>query len=107
MKKLQYLVVLCCTLGCAGVAHADEPHASMVSFADLYRITVAGSAPASLSFAEATPEPQVRVAALNAPALDEPRFTVAPAPGPGRWVLLLAGLAAFGWVAHRRLSRSL
>lgn len=107
MKKLQHLVVLCCTLACAGMAHADEPNASMVSFADLYRITVAGSAAASVSFGEATTEPQVRVAALSAPALDEPRFTVSPAPGPGRWMLLLAGLAAFGWVAHRRLSRSL
>ncbi len=112
MKSLQRLLFFCFTLACAAAAHADETSPSLVSFADLYRITVTGRIamygwPAALSFAEATPEPQLRVAALSADALAEPRFTISPVPGPGRWMLLLAGVAAFGWVAHRRLSRAL
>ena len=34
-------------------------------------------------------------------------FTITPVPGPGRWPLVLAGLAAAAWVAHRRLTRPL
>ena len=34
----------------------------------------------------------------------EPRFTITPVPGPRAWVLLMAGLAAAAWVAHRRLT---
>src|SRR5512138_1901818 len=99
MLKLQRLLALLLALGCATASGADEPNASLVSFADLYRLTVTGrlamaDGPASASFADA-PEVQIRVAALQAPAAAEPRFTIAPASGPGRWVLLLAGVAAF------------
>ena len=45
------------------------------------------------------------VYALGARArLFEPRFTITPVPGPRAWVLLMAGLAAAAWVAHRRLT---
>ena len=78
MQKL--LVFLCLTLGCAAAA-ADEMPTSLVSFAELYRLAVSGAAGAA------------------------PSFAVSSAPAPDRWMLLFAGLAAFGWVAHRRLGR--
>ena len=35
----------------------------------------------------------------------EPRFSVNSMPQPDKWLLLLAGFALAGWVAHRRLAR--
>jgi hypothetical protein len=57
-----------------------------------------------LAFAAGTPAPQVRLATQDAFSALEPRFTVSQVPGPKGWMLLLAGLAAAGWVAHRRLT---
>jgi hypothetical protein len=34
----------------------------------------------------------------------ELRFAISPVPGPDRWLLLVAGIAAAAWVAHRRLT---
>jgi hypothetical protein len=102
MQKL--LVFLCLTLGTAA-ATADEMPPSMVSFAELYRLTVSGASGVAPSFADAAPQAQFRVAALEASASAAPRFSVSGAAAPGRWALLFAGLAAFGWVAHRRLGR--
>jgi hypothetical protein len=51
---------------------------------------------------------EVRVAqAEPVAAPTEFTFTITPVPGPGRWPLVLAGLAAAAWVAHRRLTRPL
>jgi hypothetical protein len=102
MQKL--LVSLCLTLGAAAAA-ADPMPASMVSFADLYRLTVGDAPGAAPSFAAAAPHAQLRVASLEAPASAAPRFSVSSTPASDRWMLLFAGLAAFGWVAHRRLGR--
>jgi len=67
--------------------------------AELYGVTVSAPAPATpFAFAE----PQVRLAAEG--ALGAPSFLISPAAGPGRWALVLAGLALAAWVAHRRLS---
>ena len=74
----------------------------MYSFADIYRLTVAGTAPQ----VNLSNEPQIRVATVQAAPAPELRFSVKPAAGPERWWLLLAGLAAAAWVAHRRLARS-
>ena len=63
------------------------------------------AAPAS---AEQAGEAPIRVAAPQAQAGVEPRFSVASArASPDKWLLLLAGLALAGWVAHRRLVHSL
>lgn len=45
-------------------------------------------------------------AALAAPAGAEPGAG-APAGEPQRWLMLVAGLALAGWVAHRRLAHPL
>jgi hypothetical protein len=94
------LIVSVLVLGVAPCAPADDAHPALYSFADLYRLTVAGTEEAR--FPGAAADPQVRVAA-QASAL-EPRFTISPVPGPRAWVLVIAGLAAAAWVAHRRLT---
>ena len=107
MKILHRLVFVCLAGGCAFSAAADAVHPSLYSFNDIYRLTVNGPvlAPvgASLPAAEAN---AVRVASAQ-PAAEDFRFTITPIPGPGRWPLILAGLAAVAWVAHRRLTRPL
>jgi hypothetical protein len=112
MKILHRLVILCFAAGFASgfanAAAAEAPHPSLYSFSDLYRLTVSGTTPAPSGLPPLNAEPhQVRVASVQAPAASEVRFSVTPVPGPGRWMLLLAGLAAAAWVAHRRLTRPL
>jgi hypothetical protein len=89
----------------SGASGAQHP--ALYSFADVYRLTVAGPM-GGLPIVE-TPEAPIRVAVQTAvlSASPEARFSVAPAPQPDTWLLVLAGLAAAGWVAHRRLVRSL
>jgi len=99
MKPLVRLALFSVALACAVCRAGDEPPA-LYSFADLYRITVA--APPATAFAFA--EPQIHLAARETQVAAAPRFSVTPVPGPGRWALVLAGLAAAGWVAHRRLA---
>lgn len=102
MKTVRRLLIASVlVLGVAPCAPADDAHPALYSFADLYRLTVVGGTEEA-RFPGAAAEPQVRVAA-QASAL-EPRFTITPVPGPRAWVLLIAGLAAAAWVAHRRLT---
>ncbi len=93
-----------CGAAAAQPAPVLQPPAQTVpySFADVYRLTVGGPI-VGLPLAEGDNEATIRVAALEAPAL-EPRFTVRPVPQPGKWLMILAGLALAGWVAHRRLA---
>ena len=100
MKPLARVALLSVALACAASHAGDEAPAPLYSFADLYRLSV--SAPPGASFAFA--EPQIRLAAREPELVAAPNFTVTPVPGPGRWALVLAGLAAAGWVAHRRLA---
>ncbi|MFN2644834.1 MAG: hypothetical protein ABR570_07585 [Burkholderiales bacterium] len=103
MKIVRRLVIgSMLALGALAGARADEVHPSLYSFADLYRVTVAGGAADARAFPGVAAEPQVRVAAQAAAV--EPRFTVTSVPDPRGWVLLVAGLAAAAWVAHRRLT---
>ena len=96
------LIASVLVLGVAARAAADDAHPALYSFSDLYRLTVGALATDDVRFPDAAAEPQVRVAAAQASAL-EPRFTITPVPGPRGWVLFIAGLAAAAWVAHRRL----
>ena len=100
MKPLVRLALLSIALACAASRAGDEAPAALYSFADLYRLTVSAPPSAGLAFTE----PQIRLAAREPEFAAAPRFAVTPVPGPGRWALLLAGLAAAGWVAHRRLA---
>ena len=81
------------------------PHPALYSFVDVFRLTVSG--PIGALPAEAASDTPIRVAAPQAQAATEPRFSIAAARQPDKWLLLLAGLALAGWVAHRRLVHSL
>lgn len=89
---------------CAAVADDARPATQfqLYSFADLYRLTV-NAAPEALFFPSPVATPQVRVAMAES-FVAEPRFTVTQVPSTKGWMLLLAGLAAASWVAHRRLT---
>ena len=100
MKILRRLVFACLAVGCSN-AIADDAQPSLYSFADVYRLTVNGEV---VTLAQPSAEPQVRVAAVQEAFGAEPHFTISQVPGPKGWMLLLAGLAAAAWVAHRRLT---
>ena len=110
MKILRRFAFAIAIAGCC-VALADDvrpaaqmpPESSLWSFADLYQLTVHAT-PDALVFAPATVTPQIRVAMAETLGAAEPRFTVTPVPATKSWMLLLAGLAAASWVAHRRLT---
>lgn len=73
-------------------------HPSQYSFADLYRVTVAGPV-APLLAPSAPAETAVRVAT----ALPAPQFSIAEVREPQLGLLLLSGIALAIWVARRRL----
>src|SRR3954462_1463137 len=108
MKILHRLAIFCLAAGCAtSAAAASDP--ALYSFSELYRLTVNGAVPEVSGLAAlGSVAPQVRGAGVppgGAPA--EGKFPIPPIPGPRPWMLLLAGLAAAAWVAHRRLTRPL
>ncbi len=78
-------------------------HPSLYSFADAYRLAVSGQAldvPRSSG-----PEAHLRaVSSRSADEAPELRFWVSAPRDGGRWPLVLAGLFACAWVAHRRLT---
>ena len=83
---------------------APPPHPALYSFVDVYRLTVGGPM-AAFPALENAADAAIRVAVQSPGA--EARFLVAAVPQPDKWLLLLAGLALAGWVAHRRLVHSL
>ena len=91
----------------SAIAAPPPAHPPLYSFVDVYWLTVAGpmAGPPPL---ETAPEAPIRVAAPQAQAqAPEPRFSIEAATQPDKWLLLLAGLALAGWVAHRRLAHAL
>jgi hypothetical protein len=103
---LLFAVVFCCGAHTAAgeesfqgaLQRGAAAHPSQYSFADVYRVTVSAPPAAALPAVPA-PDIPVRVAAAPAPA----HFSVAEAPQPRLWLLLLSGFAAAIWVARRRL----
>lgn len=89
----------------AATQGALAPHPALYSFVDVYRLTVAGAV-AGLPLVETAPDAPIRIAVAQGAAA-EARFSVGATPQPDTWLLLLAGLAFAGWVAHRRLVHSL
>jgi hypothetical protein len=82
-------------------------HPAMYSFVDVYRLTLAGPMAGGLPTLDGALEAPIRVAAGATQLAAEPRFSVSPGRQPDKWLLLLAGLALAGWVAHRRLAHTL
>ena len=103
MKILRRLAFAFLFAGCCAALADDARPAELYSFADLYRLTV-NATPDAFLFASPIATPQVRVAMAEPVAVAEPRFTVTQVPGTKGWMLLIAGLAAASWVAHRRLT---
>jgi len=85
-------------------APQSTPQSTLYSFADVYRLTVGGPMLGVPGFDPV--EAPIRVAVAPARAA-EPRFVVRPLPQPDKWLLVFAGLALAGWVAHRRLVHAL
>jgi hypothetical protein len=86
-------------------------HASLYSYADVYRLTVAGPAMAGFPLATTIEAPAladsaVRVANAELQAAGF-AFSIRPASERDRWMLLACGLAVALWVARRRLSHPL
>src|SRR5882672_9885493 len=116
IRKFLLCAALAGSLGSASAFGAAEPGA--LSFADLYRLTVAGplaETPAAGPLPAAEPREQDEGYAFSVaarlPRAERPpssfAFSVGALPEPQHWLLVLSGLAAAGWVARRRLGQSL
>jgi hypothetical protein len=81
-------------------------HPALYSFVDVYRLTVTGVG-AGFPPVEGAADAPVRVAVAAPSAGAELRFLVSSVPQPYKWLLILAGVALAGWVAHRRMVHSL
>ena len=98
MRVLVLLLVCACAPAAARAAPDAAPPPQFASFADMVRL----SAGAALLAEPVAAQAPLRVTLVQ-PLAPEPRFSVRPVSGAERWLLLLSGLAAAGWVAHRRL----
>jgi len=87
-------------------ANPGGTHPALYSFVDVYRLTVSGVS-AGFPPVEGAADAPVRVAVAAPSAGAELRFLVSSVPQPDKWLLILAGVALAGWVAHRRLVHSL
>jgi hypothetical protein len=92
--RLAAVLLACFVLDAAAQELERAPHPSQVSFADMVRLSA--GAPAL-----PPPAPGPRRVTFSAP--EEPLFAVRPVREPAWWLLLFSGVAAAGWVAHRRL----
>jgi hypothetical protein len=114
MKILRLSIVALVLAGFAGGVDAAPratlpPDPSLYSFADLCRLTDGSAA------TDATPAPQsvqrqaqgIPVSFSAGPQKAAYVFSAGSMPQPGRWPLMLSGLAAAAWVARRRLGYSL
>jgi hypothetical protein len=97
---MRFLAILACCAAFSGTVRAEGEaqslHPLRVSFADMVRLS-AGAPPLP------EPAPGPRRVAFAAADADEALFSVRPVREPAWWLLLFSGLAAAGWVAHRRM----
>jgi len=115
MKLIRQAVAFLSLGAASGLASAAAADPALLSFADLYKLTVSGAplpqpTPADPALrpvsTEAPPARYVFTTATPAPLAGGYAFSIGAMPEPGRWLLLLSGLAAAGWVARRRLYSS-
>jgi hypothetical protein len=114
-KRLITLSLTAAFAACGSAAAQPDPfqsidarlpaHPALYSFVDVYRLTVSGPI-AGLPGGDAAPQAPLRVAVTQTQP-SEPRFSIGAVPRPDKWLLIFAGVALAGWVAHRRLVRSL
>jgi hypothetical protein len=126
MKSIKQLLAFVLLAGLAASAHAaaqwsrdpgadfqvglsgpPPAHASLYSFSDVFRLTVAGAAMAqyplaALGTGPGLPEYPMRVVSAEPQAAGYV-FSIGAVRRPEQWLLLLSGLALAGWVARRRL----
>ena len=85
-----------------------EPSASAGSSAPAdYQVRVAAAAAGDEPQAGGKPLSIAAAAPQSSSLPTSYVFSIVALPDPGRWLLLLSGLALAGWVARRRLSNSL
>ena len=110
MKRIRQAVVLLSLGAASGLAAAADP--ALYSFTDLYRLTVQGAPLASAAPVEPLLRPVSTepLPARYAFSIATPTalaggyaFSIGALPEPGRWLLVLSGLATAAWVARRRL----
>jgi hypothetical protein len=134
MKSIRQSLLSLALLAFAGSAAALESaqdaaalqaplpaHASLYTFADVFRLTAGGAAmpeyPAAptVQGTQNTQNIPVALASAAEPAPAAPAagqaqapytFSIGAVPRPARWLLILSGLALAGWVARRRLGYS-
>ena len=122
---LRTVALLAALFLCAGPAASQPPavdyhtalfgpapaSTSLYSYADVFRLTVAGAAMAEFPLAPVAEsgtlaDPAVRVSAPQVQAAGFV-FTIRPVADRERWMLVVCGLAVALWVARRRLSNPL
>jgi len=117
MKILHVSIVALLLAGFAGAAEAGWTDAaatapalpsdpSLYSFADLCRLA-GGEAATEAPAPHAAPLQGIPVSFSAVPQKAAYSFSAGSVPQPGRWPLMLSGLAAAAWVARRRLGYSL
>jgi hypothetical protein len=121
MRLLKHAFFFLCaalsSLACAGESAAIDyqtalygpppAHASLYSYTDVFRLTVAGAAMAdyplaAVADAPALPDAAVRV--MQGDAASGYVFSIRRVQERDRWILILSGMAAALWVAWRRLA---
>jgi hypothetical protein len=127
LRSLASLALLAFAASAAALDSAQDPaglyaplpaHASLYTFADVFRLTSGGAAMpeyAPAPAAQGTHNIPVALASAAAPAQPAPAaaqpqaaytFSIGAVPRPEPWVLVVSGLALAGWVARRRLGYS-
>lgn len=125
-QSLASLALLAFAGSAAALDSAQDPialyaplpaHASLYTFADVFRLTAGGAAMPEYPLAQAQNiQVALPIAAASAQLpstasmAGQPQaaytFSIGAVPERRRWLLILSGLALAGWVARRRLGYS-
>jgi hypothetical protein len=98
---MKFLGLLLIAAAFAASAAVPSP-AALDSSDDVYRITP-GQPQVALTQPRPAVEAPVRAVVVETRAA-EPQLPARKLPAPQGWLLLVAGVALAGWMAHRRLS---